>query len=140
LSKFWYFCTKTNMGTKHQNIVQDVPDEDKSAHRIALQSTGGLQFLLQQTHLRNHFRGFVVTTWVPKGQESSSYFRSTVRVLAINCLNFWVDVWDYIKLKTSSFRTYRATVIFERYLMHGALMQVWHFFKKLKLSPADKLR
>jgi hypothetical protein len=92
---------------------------------IAFPSTGGLQLQLQQDKLRDNFRLFVYLHWSPSFRGSSTYFKSNAKAIAINCLDFWIDVKDFSKIKSSSFQIYRACFIFEKYLMHGAVKQVF---------------
>jgi hypothetical protein len=87
-------------------------------------STGGLQILLQQTFLRESFRGFVKQTWVPALQQESQSSEG-VRSLALNSLDFLTDVRDFNMMQNNSlFQSYRAGHIFEKYIMHGAAQQV----------------
>lgn len=92
--------------------------------KISIQSTGSLQLLLQQKVLRDNFKEFINLQWAPSPHGNSSYYRANARNIATSCLEFWIDVRDFCKIKRSPFRTYRACFIFEKYLMHGATKQV----------------
>ena len=89
-------------------------------------STGGLQILLQQTFLRESFRSFVKTTWVPVfSSDTTPLYRSSARSWALNCVDFLTDVRDFNLMQVNSgFQSYRAQHIFEKYIMHGAVLQV----------------
>lgn len=100
--------------------------KQESSHHVALQSTGGLQLVLQQSVIRKLFRDFVIYQWDPCN-EGNQFNTEQARRTAISCLEFWVEARDFSKIKKSPFRTYRAVYIFEQYLMHGACKQVCCF-------------
>jgi len=89
-------------------------------------STGGLQILLQQTFLRESFRSFVKNTWVVVfSADTTPLFRNNARQWALNCVDFLTDVRDFNLMHNNSiFQCYRAHHIFEKYIMHGAVLQV----------------
>ncbi|KAJ1385959.1 hypothetical protein B484DRAFT_12431, partial [Ochromonadaceae sp. CCMP2298] len=91
-----------------------------SSRRINLESTGGLQMILQQPVLRRKLRSFINDEWTPQGGQH----QESARTIACNCLDFWTDAKDFSKLRASPFRSYRAAYLFEKYLMHGAARQV----------------
>jgi hypothetical protein len=107
-----------------KEVIKRSQDDLAVSSRIALQSTGGLQLVLQQSVLRDAFRTFIHQQWNPANRDNTSYFVSQARTIAANCLDFWTDARDFCKIKKSAFRTYRAVFIFEKYLMHGAAKQV----------------
>lgn len=104
------------------------PLSDDERTPTGIPSTGGLQILLQQSFLRESFRSFVKQTWSPLlSNDSTPYFRSHARTLALNCIDFLTDVRDlHLMHNNSLFQSYRACHIFEKYLMHGATQQVPH--------------
>lgn len=93
---------------------------DIAKKSVALQSTGGLQLILQQTTLRRKFREFIELKWEPVASGATSYYLQNARNIAMNFLDLWIDIRDFCKLRDSPFRSFRAVHIFEKYLMHGA--------------------
>lgn len=102
----------------------------KESVSISIPSTGGLQLILQQRSLRVNFHNFILYDWVPSEQCLVNSSKADVQEIALNCLSFWLDVRDYCKLRPSLFQIHRAGFLFEKYLMHGAVMQVVYFAKK----------
>ena len=54
------------------------------------------------------------------GKDSNDLFKSEATTIATNFFDFLLDSNDYSELPKSSFQSYRACFIFEKYLMHGA--------------------
>lgn len=108
-----------------KEIVQRAKAEELSLiNGIALQSTGALQLILQQSTLRKAFKNYVESKWIPTDKEGDALFCTRARALALYGVDFWTDTRDFCKIKRSPFRTYRAVFIFEKYMMHGAAKQV----------------
>ncbi len=84
-------------------------------------STGGLQILLQQPFLRANFRGFVSSQWTPSENNSNftNYAQTNPRKIALNCIDFWTDAQDLSYLSESSFASFRAYYIYEKYIVHA---------------------
>ena len=99
-------------------------EEEYSANKIALQSTGNLQLLLQQNTLRIMFKNFIETEWIPIHNNDDNFYINHSRNTASNCVDFWIDISDFNRIKPSAFRNYRAIFLYEKYLMHGATKQV----------------
>ena len=99
----------TDNGTS-THIMSDVP------------SSGGLQILLLQEYLRRSFRDFISLSWTPSlcEDEINKYIQISPRTLGLNCVDFWTDVQDYISIRSGHFQFYRASHIYEKYIMHGA--------------------
>jgi hypothetical protein len=57
-------------------------------------STGGLQILLQQSHLRNNFRNFISMKWSPSetNNDFKSYSQNNPRKISLNCIDFWAGM------------------------------------------------
>jgi hypothetical protein len=106
--------------TNGKSKVRSPTPSPASSRRINLESTGGLQMILQQPVLRRKLRSFINDNWTPQGGQH----QESARTIACNCLDFWTDAKDFSKLKASPFRSYRAAYLFEKYLMHGAVRQV----------------
>lgn len=87
----------------------------------AVTSTGGLQILLQQPFLRENFRGFVSSQWIPSDLNNNfaSYSQTNPRKIALNCIDFWTDSQDLSSLTASPFHSFRTYHIYEKYIMHG---------------------
>ena len=100
------------------------PEEERTPTEYP--STGGLQILLQQNFLRESFRSFVKQTWTPTvSSDTMTNFKNNAQTIALNCIDFLTDVRDYNLMTTNSlFQSYRANHIFEKYIMHGAIIQV----------------
>jgi hypothetical protein len=100
-----------------------------------MSSTGGLCILLHQANLRDDFRTFVSTEWVPSEKNSNfkSYSQTNPRKIALNCVDFWTDVQDFTNMKASGFQEYRASHVYEKYIMHGCSHPVRALFC-IKLS------
>lgn len=112
---------KASTAGKSYYLVDNAENVNVITSRIIVASTGALEVLLQQPNLRQRFRDFIINYWVPAiKSESSIYFKSNARSIALNCLDFWVDSRDFSKLGKSSFQIYRACYIFEKYVMYGA--------------------
>ena len=96
-------------------------------------TTGGLQIVMRNDFLRQAFRSFVKTTWNPVfSADTSAAFRNNARSWALNCIDFLTDVRDFSLLRHNSvFQSYRALHIFEKYIAHGAVLQV-----RLLFSPS----
>ena len=104
--------------------------EEKAASSINLESdlgttlssAGGLQLLLEQNELRENLRDFISTQWVPcmSEEEFQKYVQISPRTLALNCIDFWADVQDFLNIRPSLFQLYRAYHLFEKYIVHGA--------------------
>jgi hypothetical protein len=119
-----------------KEVVQQARSEFASLScHIALQSTGGLQLVLQQSVLRKAFKKFVQLQWVPSASTGTDFIIQQSRETATNCLDFWTDTRDFCKIKRSTFRTYRAVFLFEKYLMHGAAKQVRAITTRRELLP-----
>ena len=84
-------------------------------------STGGLQILLQQVHLRDSFRKFVSTQWNPTAENSDfrNYVQTNPRKISLNCIDFWTDAQDFSFTVPSAYQGYRAYHLYEKYIMHG---------------------
>lgn len=111
-------------GATKEIVLRSNGDNEQNPERIALQSTGGLQLILQQSTLRRAFCDFICQKWNPSNKGNTAYYVENARNISINCLDFWTDTRDFCKVKKSPFRTYRAVFIFEKYLMHGAANKV----------------
>ena len=87
-----------------------------------LSSSGGLQLLLEQNELRENLKDFILTKWVPcmSDEEFQKYVQISPRTLALNCIDFWADVQDFLRIEPSLFQLFRAYHLFEKYIMHGA--------------------
>ena len=87
-----------------------------------LSSAGGLQLLLEQSELRENLRDFISTQWIPcmSDEEFQKYVQISPRTLALNCIDFWADVQDFLKIDPSLFQLFRACHLFEKYIVHGA--------------------
>jgi hypothetical protein len=97
---------------------------ERKSISISVPSTGNLQILLQQKYLRHNFLKFITTSWNPSPDVGLNNIETNEKETAINCLSFWMDVKDFVKLVPSTFQAYRAGFLFEKYLMHGALKHV----------------
>ncbi len=88
----------------------------------ALRSAGGLQLLLEQTELRENLQDFISTKWIPcmSDEEFQKYVQISPRTLALNCIDFWADVQDFLKIEPSLFQLFRAFHLYEKYIVHGA--------------------
>ena len=126
-----WFCGRTAAVPVKQGRGQHAPappsaanDEDRTPTEYP--STGGLQILMQKEFLRPVFRSFVQTTWTPAfSPDTSDAFRNNARTWALNCIDFLADVRDFNLMHHNSvFQSYRGAHIFEKYIMHGAVLQV----------------
>lgn len=106
------------------NYLVAVSDEERTPTEYP--STGGLQILLQQTFLRESFRGFIKQKWMPNvNSDTNQGFKNSARMYALNCIDFLTDVRDFYSIQNNSlFQSYRACHIFEKYIMHSAVQQV----------------
>ncbi len=102
----------------------DSNDESKRnlEDKASLTSTAGLQLLLEQGYLRENLRDFISTQWTPSlsDEDFQKYVQISPRTLAMNCVDFWTDIQDYVTIKPSVFQSFRAHHIYERYVVHGA--------------------
>jgi hypothetical protein len=115
------------MGCSHtKEIIRELdevaaPSSGKPPARLIMSSTGSLEIYLQQARWREQFRKFILDIWVPSiTSNTSAYFRTNARIIAVDCMDFWLDARDFSKITKSRFQMYRACYIFEKYLMYGA--------------------
>ena len=108
-------------------------DEESLGIVGTVTSTGGLQILLQQSHLRDSFRKFVSTQWSPSDRNSDfqGYSQTNPRKISLNCVDFWTDAQDFSCMQPSPYQEYRANHIYEKYIMHGCNHPVRALFTKL---------
>jgi hypothetical protein len=131
----------SNDGPKDDSEYND-NGADLSESRIghsSVASTGGLQILLQQVHLRDSFRKFVSTQWNPseKNSDFRNYVQTNPRKIALNCIDFWTDAQDFSFMAPSAYQGYRAYHLYEKYIMHGCSHPVRYeisFFLTLSLG------
>jgi len=83
-----------------------------------------LEEILKHNYSRKNFRNYIAHSWVPSQKDSTDFYKSESKSIAINCMDFWLDAHDYVSIPNSPFQSFRACFIFEKYLMHGASHQV----------------
>lgn len=98
--------------------------KDESGEKVG--STGGLQILLLQQCLRDNFRGFISSQWIPSENNSDFqyYPQTNPRKVALSCVDFLSDAQDFTSLRPSAFHEYRAYHIYEKYIVHGCMFPV----------------
>jgi hypothetical protein len=109
---------RTNKVANHFGFNNKYVKYDESSLN-KLPSTSHLLLLLQQPYLRASFRSYI-EKWIPAESKDDPNFHLQARTIALNCIEFWLDCKDFSMIHKSSFKTYRACYIFEKYLMHGA--------------------
>jgi len=141
LKLFW--CSISKMWLCGGSVAQSVRHKAPATNASSLSAsnedertpteyptTGGLQIVMRNDFLRQAFRSFVKTTWNPVfSADTSAAFRNNARSWALNCIDFLTDVRDFSLLRHNSvFQSYRALHIFEKYIAHGAVLQVGALF------------
>jgi len=83
--------------------------EEVTPTSLSVAGTGGLVLVLNQAFLRESFRQFVSSAWVPStGSDMNANFSSSARTIGLNFIDFWIDVKDYSGIPRSAFRSFRA--------------------------------
>jgi len=96
---------------------------DEPILKEKLPSSSHLLLILQQQYLRASFIRFVEEKWIPpvnKDDPLNKNYSREAKTIALNFIEFWLDCKDFSLICTSNFKNYRASHIFEKYLMHGA--------------------
>lgn len=94
---------------------------------VDIKPTDELEIVLKNQETRDQFKEFILFDWNPKSNFEAC-FNYKSRNLSINCIDLWVDIQNFAEIIPSSFQTYRACYIFEKYLMHGATRFVSYYY------------
>lgn len=110
--------------------------DEMGKRKLPVEASTVVKRLIENEFYRDELREFILLRWCPSKCDSQ-YFRSNAREIALSCLDFWLDSKDFVKINCRIFQEYRACIIFEKYIMHGALQQVSEKLIFTKYSQID---
>ena len=82
-----------------------------------------LQVILRSPLLVKRLVAYISDGWEPN-VSNSPHSKAHMKMVGLNCVEFISDVNDFKMIPPSSFHSYRAYYIYEKFILHGALRAI----------------